>query len=519
MARGLLGNSVPRIYTPPLRELTEETTLGYAFIAFAQMLGIPLLPWQQWLAIHALELLPNGKFRFRTIVLLVGRQNGKSTFAQLLGLFMMYVVETPLVLSTAQNLDLAEEVWQGAVDMVMADEELLKLWQNTVQQRGSKALVLTSGARWKVQAATSRGGRGLSADLVFMDELREHKTWKAWSAISKTTMARDNAIVFALSNAGDIDAIVLRHLRMQAHKALGDPDGLWVDKATGEPIDDLTVVPDGDEVPDGTLAIFEWSAAPGRSTRDRAGWQEANPALGITVTEKAILAALATDPEWEFRTEVLCQWFDGSIDGPFPAGTWDGSTDTESKLAPGTKAAYGIDTSWDRSMTRIAIAGYRPDGKIHFEVVVSRPGTEWVIPWLSDPQRKYTPTIVSWQIAGAPISSLSEDLEKSKLPTAAWGGTDLGRGTGQFYDLITRHDDEEEHTPGAYHRPQPALDVAANTASVKTAGDSWFWDRSKSVADISPLVASTAAVWALVNREVVTAKSAYETDLDIDIML
>jgi phage terminase large subunit-like protein len=39
--------------------------------------------------IHALELLPDGTFRFRTVVLLVARQNGKSTLMQVLTLWRM----------------------------------------------------------------------------------------------------------------------------------------------------------------------------------------------------------------------------------------------------------------------------------------------------------------------------------------------------------------------------------------------------------------------------------------------
>jgi len=519
MAQGLLGNQVPRVFTPPLRELNEETSLGFALIAFAQMLGIPLLPWQQWLAIHMLELLPNGQFRFRTVVLLVGRQNGKSTFAQLLALFFMYVVEVPLVLSTAQNLDIAEEVWAGGVEIANGDEELVMQVARVVQQRGSKALELVNGSRWKVQAATRRGGRGLSGDLVLLDELREHQTWDAWAAISKTTMARDNAIVFALSNAGDISSIVLRHLRMQAHKALGDPDGLWIDPTTGEPVQEELVDLDEDELPtDESLGIFEWSAAPHRSVRDRAGWQEANPSLGYTIFERAIVAALA-DPEWVFRTEVLCQWFDGAIEGPFPSGSWPASTDPESKLADQTRVVYCVDIAWDRSTTRIAIAGFRPDGKVHSEVIASRPGTEWVIPWLESPDRTRTPDGVVWQVNGAPVSSLTDDFRKSKLPLIEWAGSDLSRATGQFYDLVSHLDDQEQRDPGIFHRPQPALDIAANTALPKTSGDGWLWDRSKSPADISPLVAMTGAVWALLNKEVVNKTSAYEgNDADVTML-
>lgn len=505
MPQALLGNEVPRVFTPPLRELTPETSLGFAMADFADEQGTPLLPWQHWLAVHMLELLPNGKFRFRTVVLLVARQNGKSTYSQLLALFFMYILDTPLILGTAQNLDIAEEVFQGAVEIAQGSPKLAADILRVAQANGKKQFELQSGARYKVQAATRKGGRGLSGDVVLLDELREHQSWDAWGAISKTTMARDNSIVFALSNAGDITSVVLRHLRLQAHKVLGDPDDLWIDPLTGEPIVEAVIDLDDDELPpDESIGLFEWSAKPGRSTRDRAGWQEANPSLGHTITERAILSALGTDPEWTFRTEVLCQWFDGAVAGLFPAGTWTASTDPDSALNSDTRAVYCVDVSWDRTMTRIAIAGFRDDGNVHAEVIASRAGTEWVIPWLKSPDRKYTPSGVVWQFAGAPVSSLTDDLEKSDLPLIKWGGSDLTRATGAFYDLV-RSDE-----PGVYHRPQPALDIAASTAVTKPAGDSWLLDRAKSPADISPLVAVTGATWGLLNKEVVVARSAYE---------
>src|SRR5450759_3088721 len=76
----LRGSTEPRIWTPPLRELTPEESLGFAAVKFATaVLLLVLFPWQEWLLIHMLELRPDGQFRFRTVVVLVARQNGKST--------------------------------------------------------------------------------------------------------------------------------------------------------------------------------------------------------------------------------------------------------------------------------------------------------------------------------------------------------------------------------------------------------------------------------------------------------
>src|SRR5690606_14406289 len=80
--------------------------------------------------------------------------------------------------------------------------------------------------RYKVKAANRRAGRGLSGNLVLLDELREHQNWQAWGAITKTTLARAEAMILALSNAGDVTSVVLAYLRRTAHRVLGDPDGI-----------------------------------------------------------------------------------------------------------------------------------------------------------------------------------------------------------------------------------------------------------------------------------------------------
>ena len=65
----LLGSTEPRLYTPPLRELTPETSAGFSVIQFAEeLLGIELLPWQKFLLIHALEIRPDVRFRFLKVL-------------------------------------------------------------------------------------------------------------------------------------------------------------------------------------------------------------------------------------------------------------------------------------------------------------------------------------------------------------------------------------------------------------------------------------------------------------------
>jgi len=298
----LIGRETPRIFTPPLRTLTPETSWGFSVIEFAtDMLGIDLMPWQQWLLIHALERNPDGTPRFRTVLVLVARQNGKSTLLQVLSLFMLFVVQVTLVLGTAQDLDTAEDLWADTVSMAEAVDELAAGIQAVVRTNGKKSMDLEGDKRYKVKAASRKAGRGRAGDLILLDELREHQKWDAWGAITKTTMARRDAQVWCTSNAGDGKSIVLARLRRIAHARLGDPDGIC---------EGLTVEADD------SLGIFEWSALPGCDIHDRTAWAQANPSLGHTITERAIRSAAATDPDDVFRTEVLCQWVDRMADSP-----------------------------------------------------------------------------------------------------------------------------------------------------------------------------------------------------------
>ncbi|MGZ4663602.1 MAG: hypothetical protein ACXV5Q_00750 [Frankiaceae bacterium] len=431
----------------------------------AEVLEMDLLPWQKWLAIHALELLPDGSFRFRTVVLLVGRQNGKSTFLQVLALFFMFIRGVALVIGTAQNLDIAEEVWQGAVDIAQDVPDLAAEIERVTMVNGKKALELRQGERYKVQAANRRGGRGLSGDLVMLDELREHQSWDAWGAVTKTTMARRHAQVWAASNAGDRTSVVLDFLRRLAHLALSDPDDLGPDPEA-PPSDVL------DEADDESLGLFEWSAPPGCDVRDRDGWAQANPSLGYTITERAIASALRTDPEAVFRTEVLCQWVDRVRPPAFAPDIWSSSADATAEQGP--SPVFAVATAPDRSWSAIGAAWTRPDGRVQVSLVDYRPDTGWVK--------------AACERIGA-RSPLVDKASRGLLDNAVEPSQEeQAIAHNALYDaLLTdriRHDD------------LPALNMAVRSSQWRPMGDSRVLDR-KGDTDISPLIAVALAAHAL----------------------
>ena len=490
------GAEVPRIYTPPLRELTPDTTLGFMVIRFAEeILEMELFPWQKWLFIHALEiegdLEGEWRFRYRTVLVLVARQQGKTTMSTVLALFFLYILKVGLIIGTAQDLEQAEDTWQSVVEMAESNKELAAEIDHIWRTNGAKRIQLTEGREYRVKASTRKAGRGKSGDLVLLDELREHQDFKAWSALTKTTIARDKAIVWCMSNAGDASSVVLRHLRINAHAALGDPDGIVKDAGGMEDIPDED---DSEFADDGALGIFEWSAPKDADVHDRDAWAMANPSLGYCVTERALSSACATDPPDEFRTECLCQWVTTTRNPPFPHGSWEAGIDEASSIAPDADVFFGVDISADRRKAAICVCGMRSDRAYHVELVEYRSGQAWLQNWFSEIAATQ-PVKVALQGRGAPVSAFADILDAiDNIEVHPITGKDLPAYCGRAWDGVASNTEEDIDSAPIKHRTQPALDLAAAIATTKPSGDgSYVWDRLKSGEDISPLMAMTMA--------------------------
>ena len=477
----LKGRTEARIATPPLRPLTEETTLGYDCIRFAEnVLRLQLLEWQKWFLIHALELLPDGSFRFRTVLLLVARQNGKSTLAQVLGLYRMFIDGCPLVLGTAQNLDIAEELWESALALADGIPRLEAEIAKRSYTNGKKFFALSSGERWAVTSATRKGARGRTkVGLAILDELREHTDFDAWSAISGTTIAESSAMILGASNAGDVRSVVLRKLRRQAMAAIERPSS-----------------DDGSD----TIGIFEWSAPDGCDIWDRDAWTYANPGLGFTIHERALAAAAAVasdEEEWIFRVEHLCQWVEMRSTGPFPEGRWAECADAPdparghagAEIAADSPLVLGIDTSWSRSASAFVIAGWDDDGEPVIEDIARVTSSEDVIATAVDLCEDWPIRAVVVQERGAPASHLISHLTDAGLPVVPLGGANLSASGAELYDRI------KDGT--IRHRDQAGLTLAAENAAIRAAGEAWLLDRQHSPVEIMPLCAATQALWGL----------------------
>ena len=499
------GVTEARIFTPPLRKLTPETSLGFLCCEYARdVLKKTLYPWQEWALIHALEIVgdlaTSWRFRFRTVLFLISRQNGKTVLSEVLASFFLNVLQVESVFGTSLSLDKAEEVWEAVVQDQETLPQLAADLQKVGRTNGSKKLVLKGGRAYKVGAPTRRAGRGDSNDLVMLDEIREQRDWETWSAAVASTNAKPNGIVVCFSNAGDPDSIVLRQLRTQAIAAISGGEGADF----------------GGEVDADTLGLFEWSAKEGAKTDDMEELAQANPALGYgLLTERALLANRATFPENKFRSECMCQQVETILPQPFPDGAWSAGVDVKSRIAPESDLYFGIDMSQNRRWTVISVAGLREDGNFHIEVVDRRLGTEWALKWFETRQQR-APINLAFQGRGCPVCGLAEQI--CTLPHVnryAIEGKDLTAGWGRFWDAVAAGEpDSMRGGTRIYHLPQPVLDAPAKTMQMRNLGGGVeLPDRMKSPDDPAPLIACfvafSAATQTLQKHEKKIYESAY----------
>lgn len=497
----LVGREEPRLWTRPLRPLREETSLGFEVIEFALVfLGVDLYPWQKWLLIHALELNPDGTFRFRRVVVLVARQNGKSMLAAVLAAWWLFVdsdrFEDRLppfrfkVLGTAQNLDTAQDVWNLTARWCDEDNDgcvpaLARVLSKIQRKNGQPGIYLRNGAHYEVRAASRKGGRGKSAARVLMDEGREQQTWDAWDSVAQTTKAVFNSQLWMISNAGDARSVVLKKLR----ENLIDEIEAWLARG----IDELEAYANG-ELAAPTSALFEWSAPDGCALDDIDGILQANPSIGYgEITIEMILQDSRDMLEASYRTEVLCQWVTSKVRSFIAPKDWRQLHVPVSEIVipRGTRTVWSIDTSTpDRSTTWIGAAAMTADGRPFTTVRHRRAGMLWVPDYMAELAEASGQREVVIQARGTAAVEFIEPLKALGLHVHTLDGGTFATATGRIRDRVR---DRRLVVVN-----QPAVDLAVEGGVVTQYAENLAWSRHKSQpVDIAGLVAMTEALYGL----------------------
>lgn len=464
------GSTLPRHYPKPLAggapgpcgcgcALTDATTYGFSFIRFVELvLRMKLTPWERWIAIHAGELLPNGRPRFRKILLIVARQNGKTYLLVMLTLFWMFAEKWRLIVGQHTKLSKAKEVWEEAYALAAGNTWLREHLGYIRKDNNDPHWKNTFGSKYVPEAANENGGRGGSTDRGVIDELRQHRTWAAWNAIKPTINARPYGQLWLISNQGDMRSVVLLALRRTGLANLGVSDEM----------PDMAGDSDA-EAFDPELGLFEWSAPPGSSMTDPVALCQANPNANhpdgvslVSLLADARGALKSGDAEMvsTFKTEIMCMYVPAMDSALDPAGWEKGGV-------PGTldqvrsRLVLVPELSPDglhASITATAMVG---DGQYRCEVLASWSGKYaaaslrrelpgWV--------RKVKPRKLAWLPAG-PAAAIGAELANEK----AFPGTEIERVTGEL-PAVCMGFAELVNTGDVLHSPGPAQELLSRQA-------------------------------------------------------
>jgi hypothetical protein len=470
----VLGSVQPRIATSPLRDLSlPEASLGHEVVEFAAEIGLPLDPWEAEALVRGLELLPDGRLRFRIVLLLVARQNGKTTLLAVLALYWLAVElsfvtgpNIPTVLGTSNKLEHAAEAWKLAVRTARNSAALSPLIpRGGVRMANGQQTLTIEDAEYRVAAANDDAGRSLTVYLAVLDELREQATYATWDAVEPAVSA-EGSMIWGLSNAGTDSSIVLNGLRADAIAALADPDT--------------------------DLAILEWSAPDGSDPEDVDALAAANPNLGYRKQLGPLLAAASRakraggDALAGFLTEHMCirvhrknpaldirRWRELGPTADEPAQPLDGALRARTALA--------WDLSPDGMHATLYAAAVDSTGMVRLDVVEAWAGpdaSKQLRSALPSLVRRIKPYVVGWLPAGPGASVAAELAERKTRPRGQWPphGVKVEAVKGEITQVCMGFD-ELVRTGGLRHSGDPLLTAQVEQAERGKRGDAWVFVR------------------------------------------
>ena len=457
----LMGKTEPRLQSIRLEGPSKLQDVK----DLCEIIKMPLLPWQEYVLEDMLKVDEEGHWRRRSNLLLISRQNGKTHLARMLILAHLLKWDSRNVLIMSSNRSMALDTFRQVAYLLESNDHLRGFVKQIRYANGTESIEMLDGRRLDVVAATRDGSRGRTADFLYIDELREVSE-EGYRAAIPTTRARPNAQTLLTSNAGDAFSVVLNGMRERAL-----------------------------ENPPESFGFYEYSAPQFCKIDDRKGWQQANPALGYTITEEAIEEAVATSPVENTRTETLCQWID-SLSSPWTHGSIEDCSDSSLEIAVGGYTVFAFDVSPSRRNASLVAGQILSDGRI---------GVGLLQTWesqVSVDDLKVAADIKLWADKYRPrqicFDKYATQSIADRLANAGCVVQDISGAA--FYQACTDLKDALDNKR-IVHKGQDLWIQMMNNCSAKTNDSAWRIVKRKSAGDISGAIGTAMIVTQLLKPQ------------------
>jgi hypothetical protein len=469
------GSQRPRLESFPL----YSTTAADDAIDLAAVAGLFLDPWQEYVLRGALGEKRNGKWSAFRCGLVVPRQNGKNALLEARELAGLFLFGEKRIIHTAHETKTARESMQSLMNRMKQSPDLMEQvlgFEGDLDKEFSgmkvgndPSITLKGGAKISYAARSKGSGRGFTGDLIVMDE------------------------AYALK----LDELAAMLPTMAAKSMEGNPQ-IWFTSSAGMPESDLleAMRQEGIKKSSDRLAYFEWSSEDDAEIDDVESWYQANPGLGIRISEQFVrdeLEAMVSESgsDEQFKRERLGIWAKLGGESVIDPKAWAAGLDESAPELPAV--AFSLDVPPARDKADIVMVGFRADGEPFTELVERRVGISWAPSRLADLQRTHSPVAIVVDAASA-AGALLPELKREGVKTLQLSPREYFQACGQVFDLI---DQSKMH-----HSGQAEFAEATDAAQQKVLmGGLWKWTRGKdTLRDISPLVGLTLAWHGLSKR-------------------
>jgi phage terminase large subunit-like protein len=454
----------PTRYTPALTDVFESSIdklLPAIELAWSVATpGFKFDDWQIELMRRITELLPSGELRWRSVLVSMSRQNGKSEIVGALSAWAILREPGTYNVGVASTAEQARLVYDRLQRVIASNPAWTRRMSKLTETRGIKTL---DGSRYEIKASNANTLQGIPVSVGIVDEVHLVEA-KVWDALSSGTGSRKNSLLVGITTAGDENSELLTRLYANAEKAIaGDLErfGAWIWEASD------TVVPDDD---DELLELL----------------MEANPALQAgRIDPKLLLAdvrALPTDDIVRYRLNRFIQSGRKTF---IPAELWQKCERSFDAVMPPGDVVFAIDRTPDWEHATIA-AAVKVDDVIHTELVASinKPTLEQLL-YVCGQLMSHSPRSII--VDGYTLRDLYKELKTRGYPAETATLGDVVNASSMFYARLARRT--------LVHAGDPLLSIQVPRTVRKMIGEGFRVSRRDSAVEIDAVMATLLATF------------------------
>lgn len=333
--------------------LPYDNSLGDEAVSLYEKSGREAFDWQRFIVDSIMAKNIDGLWTHMEFGYAVPRQNGKN---EVIAIRELHGIEnSEKILHTAHRTTTSKAAFDRLVTILEAKGYENQVDFTSIKARGNEQIELLGKGRVDFRTRTSTGGLGESFDLLVIDEAQEY-TDDQRSALMYTVAASPNPqTVYTGTPPTPISSgTVFTKLRENALYGSVEDTG-WA----------------------------EWSVDKQSDVRDKDLWYQANPSLGLRVSERNIQAEVGND-DIDFNIQRLGLWLQYNQKSAISENEWK-ELHVEKLPKLKGKVFAGIKYGYDGANVSLSVAVKTEDDKVFVETIDCqsvRNGNGWIVHFL-----------------------------------------------------------------------------------------------------------------------------------------